>query len=168
MPFAATFAVPSAVVPSVKLTVPVIVPLAEPFTVAVRTSPVPAMPVVGAATSAVVVGARLTTCTMGDDVPEPLFGSPRYAAEMACEPTAREEVANVAVPLVPEIVPEPILVDPSRKFTVPVGETLAELVTVAVNVTAVPYMDGLPLDCTETVVAPRTSWFRTALVLPRM
>ena len=39
-------------------------------------------------------------------------------AVILCEPASRVEVVNVAV--VPEIVPEPILVVPSKNVTVPV------------------------------------------------
>ena len=62
----------------------------------------------------------------------------------------RAEVVSVACPL-PSSTPEPMLVTPSKKFTVPVGVPVAggTGATVAVNVTAAP-------DATEarTLLAP--------------
>jgi hypothetical protein len=56
-------------------------------------------------------------------------------------------VVLVVVPAVPATVPMPAMV----KFTLPVGVEL--LVTVAVRVTELPYVDGLALEATVVVVA---------------
>ena len=65
---------------------------------------------------------------------------------------------NVAWP--PDKVPEPICVVLSRKFTVPVGVPPL-LVTVAVKVTGLPYVDGLREDVmiVDDAVVP-SSWSR--------
>ena len=62
-----------------------------------------------------------------------------------CAPTASAEVVNTATP--PEIEVEPILVDPSRKVTVPVllGST------VAVKVTDWPKTEGFSEELSATV-----------------
>ena len=59
-----------------------------------------------------------------------------------CEPTVSDEVERVAAP--PEIVPEPSVAAPSRKFTLPVGTPELELI-VAVNVTELSETAGLLL-----------------------
>jgi hypothetical protein len=72
VPAALTVTVPSVVVPSVKVTFPVMV--AEPaasFTVAVRATGAPAMPGLGEAVTVVVVSAAATTCVMAGEVVAP-------------------------------------------------------------------------------------------------
>ena len=71
-------------------------------------------------------------------------------------PTASEVVVNFATP--PVNVPVPSVVDPSLKVTIPEGDgspklesTVAE-VTVAVNVTACPNVDGFWEDVSVVVV----------------
>jgi hypothetical protein len=64
-----------------------------------------------------------------------------------CEPRAKVEVLNVAVPLL--IVPVPNVVLPSLNVTVPVA---ADGVIVAVKVTDEPYVDGFADDANVTVV----------------
>jgi hypothetical protein len=61
-----------------------------------------------------------------------------------CDPAARVEVMNVAVPLLS--VPPPIALPPSMNVTVPVA-VLG--VTLAVNVTALPKIEGSGLELTE-------------------
>ena len=76
---------------------------------------------------------------------------------MVCAPTARVEVVKVAVliPLPLECsIPVPMLVDPSKKVTVPVGLGPVPL-TVAVKVTAWPNTDGLDVDATIVVLLSR-------------
>jgi hypothetical protein len=68
-------------------------------------------------------------------------------------PTARVEVAKVAIPL-PFSVPVPRVELPFLKVTVPVGTPPgAVAVTVAVNVTAWLYTDGLEDELTAVAVA---------------
>jgi hypothetical protein len=66
-------------------------------------------------------------------------------AVMLCDPTRRVEVVNVAV--VPEITPVPMVVEPSRKVTVPV---LPEG-KVAVKVTDCVYVEGLTEELRTTL-----------------
>jgi hypothetical protein len=66
---------------------------------------------------------------------------------IACDPAVRVDVLKVAFPLLS--VPVPNVVLPSLNVTVPVA---AEGVTVAVNVTDDPYVDGFAEDASETVV----------------
>jgi hypothetical protein len=79
--------------------------------------------------------------------------SPPYTAVIECEPTFRDEVANVATPD-PFSVPVPRVVVLSLKVTVPVGVPLAgELtVTVAVNVTVCDAADGFADEVTTVIV----------------
>jgi hypothetical protein len=76
-------------------------------------------------------------------------------------PTARVEVVNVAIPL-PFSVPDPSVVEPSLKATVPVGTPLpgGVTVTVAVNVTGWLKAEGLDDELTAVVVAAAefTTW----------
>ena len=84
---------------------------------------------------------------------------------MLCVPTDREAVEKLAVPLLPR--PEdPRLDVPSRKFTVPVGVCLnAADVTVAVNVTLCPTVDGFTEEVSWVVVVPRLA-FRSTPTVP--
>src|ERR1035441_1192123 len=79
-----TATVPRFVVPSVKVTVPVICP--DPFVsviVAVRRTARPAIPGSGVAVTTVVVCAGLTTWTTGADVEGALYGLPsKYAVHV--------------------------------------------------------------------------------------
>ena len=77
------------------------------------------------------------------------------------DPADKEEVLYVAVPLLS--VPVPKVVVPSLNVIVPVA---AEGVTMAVNVTEVPYVEGLADEVTATVeFALFTTWFSTDEVL---
>ena len=57
---------------------------------------------------------------------------------MGCVPTLSVEVVKVATPGLPASVPVPMVVAPSRKFTVPVGAEEPPGGTVAVKVTELP------------------------------
>jgi len=73
-----------------------------------------------------------------------------------CEPTASAEVLNAAE--LPERVPDPSNVAPSKKFTVPVGVPPEE-VTVAVSVTLSLNVEGFGADVrTVAVGAEFTVW----------
>ncbi len=73
---------------------------------------------------------------------------------MLCVPTASAEVVNVATPL-PLRGELPMFVVPSKKVTVPVGWNLKKCdVTVAVNVTACPKLDGLGEEVSAVAVDP--------------
>ena len=75
---------------------------------------------------------------------------PAYTAVMECVAAVRDDVVNVAC-LLPLRVPLPIVVVPSRKLTVPDGVP-EPLVTVAVNVTDCPAVDGFAEEVSAVVV----------------
>ena len=87
--------------------------------------------------------ALFTVWVTADDVESAKFVSPLYTAVMEWEPLVNVDVLKVATPA--DNVPVPIVVPPSLNVTVPVGVPKA-LVTVAVNVTATPKVDGLDDD----------------------
>jgi hypothetical protein len=74
--------------------------------------------------------------------------SPPYAAPIVWFPCVRAEVESVAVPEASVAVPKDV--PPSKNCTVPVE---AAGVTVAVNVTLCPVVDGFALDVMVVVVA---------------
>jgi hypothetical protein len=79
-----------------------------------------------------------------------------------CEPTAKLEVDNCAVPPLRVAVPREL--EPSKNCTVPVA---AEGETVPVRVTLCPYVEGFGLEDIEMVVlAWFTVWVRADEVLP--
>ena len=93
---------------------------------------------------------------------------PAYTAVIECVPAVREDVVNVARPLVSSEV-DPSVVVPSMNVTVPVGTP--DPLTVAVKVTPAPKVDGLLLDATVVVVGllmmsvtPGAVWVRLLLV----
>lgn len=67
---------------------------------------------------------------------------------MECDPVVKEDVGNVAVAGFPASVPVPSVVTPSKNVMVPVGmEVPGETsVTVAVNVTLSPGVEGFALE----------------------
>jgi len=73
---------------------------------------------------AAVLAAVLTVCVNAVEVLLAKPVSPRYAAVIACVPTAKLDVTKLAVP--PTRFPEPSGVLPSRKLTVPVGTPVPE------------------------------------------
>jgi predicted small secreted protein len=68
---------------------------------------------------------------------------------MVCEPSASDEVVNVATPAASMAVPRAVA--PSLNVTVPMGVP-ALLVTVALKVTACPTLLGLTEDVSVVVV----------------
>jgi hypothetical protein len=77
--------------------------------------------------------------------------SPWYAAVIECALAVNVEVENVAWPALS--VPVPMLVAPSRNATVPVIVPAEVLVTVAVNVTVWPAVEGFTEEARTVVVA---------------
>ncbi len=132
-PAASSGPVPSVVVPSMNVTVPVGVPGETLVTVAVNVTDCPVTDGLGAETRAVVVGAETTFWPTPAEVLPAKVESPAYVAVMVCRPTASVEVLKVAVPAL--IVPVPIAASPSKNVTVPVGFPVVALFTVAVKVT---------------------------------
>ena len=83
---------------------------------------------------------------------------------MLCEPLVSPLPVKVAVPV--DKLPDPKSVEPSRKFTVPVGVPEPEVgATIAVKVTELPWIDGLALlvSVVEVPSLLTTFWFSTAL-----
>jgi hypothetical protein len=103
------------------------------------------------------VGGPLTLNDSAADVLGAKLASPPYAAVIECDPTASEEVANVATPK-SFSVSVPNAVEPSLNATMPVGVPAlpASFDTVAVNTTACPVVAGSGAAVTAVVVeAPR-------------
>jgi hypothetical protein len=74
--------------------------------------------------TAVVVAAWVTTWLNAGEFAAGLFESPRLAATIECVPSERDDVVKVATPLAVNV-PEPMVVEPSLKLTVPVGDAAA-------------------------------------------
>src|ERR1700680_3425296 len=81
---------------------------------------------------------------------------PPYAAVMECVPPVSVDVVNVAFPALSATVASVVAL--SLKVTIPVGVPEVAAVTVAVNVTAWPNVDGFSEDTTAVDVA---CWFTT-------
>jgi hypothetical protein len=128
--------VPSEVVPSRKVTVPVGVPEVLDVIVAVNVTPAPLGKEATELTNAVVLVTGVMVSVAAAEVLALKLESPPYAAVMECGPTVSIEIVKVAIPLFRA--PVPSVVVPSRKVTEPVGVPLLPGVTVAVNVTGVP------------------------------
>ena len=95
--------------------------------------------------------------------------SPTYVAVIECVPAPNVAVLNVQVNgAAAGNAQLPIVVAPSRKFTVPVGVPAPGEVTLtaAVNVTLCPNTDGLREEARVVLVdALLTTWLTTPLVL---
>lgn len=139
--------VPIPAPPSENVTVPVGVP--EPLvTVAVSVIEAPKDDGLSDEATVVVVGMPLTTWLRIVDVLGSKVASPWYAAVMECVAATSADVEIEAWPAFK--VPLPIEVAPSKKITVPLGVPDV-LVTVAVNVTVCPAVDGLREDATAVL-----------------
>jgi hypothetical protein len=139
--------VPSTVVPSRKVTVPVGVGEVDD-TVAVKVTEPFIICAPAVCERTVVVGSLPTTCDSGAEAAVELAVSPPYVAVMVWVPIVKVEVDRIAIP--PLTVPVPRTVEPSRKVIVPV----AAEGTVAVKVTAWFSAAGLAEELSVTVGAP--------------
>ena len=94
----------------------------------------------------------MTVCVSTGEVELAKPASPLYTAVSECVPTLNDDVVNDATP--PLSVPEPSIVAPSKKLTVPLGVPAPgeTAVTVAVNVLACPNTDGSGLEVNVAVV----------------
>jgi hypothetical protein len=139
LPFTATAAQPVRVaVPSVNATVPV---GDEPAMVAVNVTSAPGADGLAELASVVVVAGRFTVCVSVALAEPVLRASPPYVATIVCAPPGSELVVHAAWLLATATAPQPLIVLPaSVNATVPVG---VDAPIVAVNVTAVPSVDGL-------------------------
>jgi hypothetical protein len=141
--------VPSAVEPSLKLTIPVGIP-PELVTVAVKVIPWVRLLGFNDEATLTVLEFWLTDCVNTDDALPAYTRSPPKIAVIEWLPAASALVLNVAWPL-PLSEPVPSIVAPSIKVTVPVGVMIRPL-TLAVNVTDWPNALGLSEDITDVVV----------------
>ena len=150
VPVTSRVPVPSVVLPTLKLTVPVGVP---PFnevtvTIAVNVTSWPTLDGFGAELSKVAVVPLSTVCVSVADVLPAYCTSPPYTALIDSEPAGKLVVVNVACPELS--VPVPRMVGPCLKVTVPVA---ADGLTLAVNATGCPTKDGFNDGVSEVVVA---------------
>src|ERR1043166_1826924 len=146
-----------AVAPSLKVTLPVGVPLPGELalTVAVKVTDWPYTEVLVEEPRVVVVGSLFTCCVRAGELVLLLkLASPPYTAVMEWEPTEREAVARVAWPELRVAVPR--VVAPSLSVTEPVGVPVAGATadTVTVKNTVWPDTDGLSEELTVLVVLP--------------
>ena len=128
-----TVSVPSVLLPSLNVTVPVGVVCGD-VTVAVKVKVCPLNEGFSDDFTVVALVAALTVCSSPAEVLFAVSESPLYVAVMDSVPAARLFLVSVATPLV-LIVAEPIEVVPFSKTTVPVGDDGAVDVTVALSVT---------------------------------
>jgi len=142
--------VPSAVVPSRKVTVPVGVPEVVDAIVAVNVTGVPLDAEAAELTNASVVAVFAMVSVSAAEVLAARVALPEYLAVIECVPTVSVDVVKVAT-APPFSVPLPSGVVPSRKVTVPVGVPEVLDVIVAVNVTAAP-LDAETAELTNKVV----------------
>ena len=127
IPRLANIAVPSVVVPSLNVTVPVVTRLEScPTTVAVKVMVSPTVGQLSEEVTVVVVVCWMVCVTVFDVLSVKVESV--KTAVMSCSPPVRVLDENVATPLAN--VPVPSDVPPSRKVTVPVGEPLAVTVKV--------------------------------------
>ncbi len=97
--------------------------------------------------SVMLLAGTLTVCTNAAELLAALLPSPLYRAVIEWLPAVNDAVVTLAVP--PTSVAVPSCVPPSKKVTVPVG---AAPLTVAVNRTACPVLDGFGDDDSATVL----------------
>src|SRR5580658_1264703 len=139
-PLASSCAVPTEVVPSKKVALPVGVPVPEVRAVTAtssRGSPCSRVLAEGVRTTEVAAGGCCCTVTMmAEELDGAFVASPPYAAVIECTPTASEPAMSMAEPALFRFA-LPRTVAPSEKLTEPVGG-LAEPLIVAVSVTEVP------------------------------
>lgn len=128
--------VPSVVVPSRNVTIPVGMPEVLDVIVAVNVTGAPLDAETVELTKVAAVAAFAMVSVTAAEVLPAKFALPLYLAVMECTPAVSIDVVKVATPLLFRV-PVPSVVVPSRKTTVPVGVPPLPA-TVAVNVTAVP------------------------------
>jgi hypothetical protein len=142
--------VPSAVVPSRNVTVPLGVPGLLDVIVAVNVTAVPLDTEVAELTNTAVVVASVIVSVIAAEVLPAKFPLPAYLQVIECVPTASVEVVKVATPLLLSV-PLPSVAVPSRKVTLPVGVPELLDVMVAVNVSGLP-LDAEAVEATMVVV----------------
>ena len=144
-PFSATFVHPEiSLPPSLNVIVPVGVPGADSFAVAVKVTICPTVEGLIEEVSAVVVACR-TICVNPPDPLAPKLVSPPYAAVIVCDPSASALVEHCAcaAPFNATLTHPEISTPPSLNVIVPVGEMGALAFTVAVKVIVCPARAGV-------------------------
>jgi len=116
--------------------------------------------------NSVEVGALVTVCISVADVLFAKFPSLLYSAVRLWLPTLRFDLVHIALPKPSNCTEPHSVVVPSLNATVPVGVPPAE-VTVAVNVTVSPYVEGFGDDVSVVVVVALTVCDTGAEVLER-
>jgi hypothetical protein len=143
----------SVVPPSLKVTLPVGVPVVTLLTVAVKVMDVPTIAGLAEETSAVCELSFSETIWSAESVP--VLGlklvSPPYSAVMVCVPAESAEVAHAACSA-DKATFEQIGVTPSLKVMLPVGLPAETALTVAVKVTACPTVDGFAEEISAVCV----------------
>ncbi len=141
---------PITVVPDLKVTVPVLVPVTAELTVAVSVTEAPKVEGLAEVVSTVVEVAVLTVKLTGADVEVVKLVSPEYTAVRFCVPPSKAVVIRTAVPPL-TATGEPITVVPDLKVTVPLGDPPNCGLMVAVSVADCPNVEGLA-EVVSTVV----------------
>lgn len=124
------------VAPSLKVTVPVGVPVVLDFTVAFKVTDCPNEDGFTEDVTRAEVAALFTVCASAAEVLPKSVALPTYTAVMECVPAARVDVFMAAVP--PLSVAEPSVDAPSLNVTVPSAVLPKDWITVAVRVTGFP------------------------------
>lgn len=164
--------VPSVVAPSMKISVPVGVPVAgaSTLTVPVKVTDCPHTDGFTVAETAALMEPLLRVWVKTGEVLPVKKPSPLYTAVIECEPTTRLDVLNVANPEALKVL-VPRVVAPSLKATVPVGVPVpgGTTMTVAVKVSDCPISEGFADDTTAVDVgfAAITDCVKGADVLAR-
>ena len=160
----------SATVPQPAIDVPPSVKLTVPVTVAVKVTLLPAIDGLSELATLVALVPAPTDWDRVGLVEPTLLESPAYTATMLRVPAASVDVAQVAVrilPLPPRATAEQPLIEvpPLVKFTAPVG---ARPLTVAVNVTLAPTIEGFAELARPVVVVALTSCEKAVLPDPEL
>ena len=143
-------AAPSARVPDLNVTDPVGTPEVVAVTVALNVTDSPTVDGFSDELSAVLVVVLFTTCDTAAEVLAAWLASPLYATVTLCVPTVSADVASDAAPPAKFCVPNVAV--PFLNATVPVGVPPEIDVTVALNVTLCPKLEGFALDVTVVAV----------------
>jgi hypothetical protein len=143
----------------------------EPFTGVIVTATMPELPAARVSDDGLTVtvksGVALTVCEIAGEVLALKVELPPYWAVIVCDPWVSAVVENVARPALTMLVPRAAA--PSRNVTVPVMVPRVEDVTVAVNVTFAPVVDGFNDEVTtvDVVAVPAALivWVKAGEVL---
>jgi hypothetical protein len=163
VPLASKIAFPRLVLLSMKLTVPVGVPLPLEVTWAVKVTLFSSSTDVELVCSATAEVLPFTVTLTAEDVLPAKFVSPLYTAVMLCDPRGSVLRVKTAAPLASNVAfPKGVL--PSMKVTLPVGVPLVLEATVALKVTLSRSCTVAALVCSVVVVLTLSMLRLTAIV----